>query len=90
MYRGQTVRYNYHRMLLLNRGLKMSILARVLFSGFFTTIAIALPLSAFADPSSDRIQAANRQRLIETNRCQGCNLQNTDLNGLKLIGQMLA
>ncbi|MFN4833677.1 MAG: pentapeptide repeat-containing protein, partial [Pseudanabaena sp.] len=73
-------------MLLLNRGLKMSIMARVLFSGFFTAIAIALPLAALADPSSDRIQSANRQRLIETNRCQGCNLQNTDLNGLKLIG----
>ena len=55
---------------------------------FFVVIAaaIALPSFAFADPISDRLQAANRQRLIETNRCQGCNLQNTDLSGLRLIG----
>ncbi|MFN8786427.1 MAG: pentapeptide repeat-containing protein, partial [Pseudanabaena sp.] len=64
----------------------MSIASKILFSGIFILINIAFSSSSLADPSSDRIQSANRQRLIETNRCQGCNLQNTDLNGLKLIG----
>ncbi|MFN7465464.1 MAG: hypothetical protein ACK5SE_15650, partial [Pseudanabaena sp.] len=64
----------------------MSIASKILFSGIFILINIAFSSSSLADPSSDRIQSANRQRLIETNRCQGCNLQNTDLYGLKVFG----
>ncbi|MFN4786761.1 MAG: pentapeptide repeat-containing protein, partial [Pseudanabaena sp.] len=64
-------------------------LSKPLFGKILTIIAIATASPSLADPSSDRIQTANRQRLIETNRCQGCNLQNTDLSGLKLIGANL-